>query len=178
MTDIDTCRYTKLIENYDSLDIEDSEVTKKRIEYLYKLYNLCSDEVRVEYIKRIENILDKEFNISICLLRNSEKTIEFGKKSLINSRNKKMLGKCLPIVLTLEKELLSILQQDVNNDNLKEWMLNYLKKYDNRLNLDKEVFNEYDVFNAYSQIGGRKAKFKFLLHAIKIKAVLSGAKEK
>ena len=181
MNDLTTCDYTKVIQYYKSLNRKDidAEITKVRIEYLYNLYNLCSDEVRNKFIKRVEDILSSRFDISICLKRNIDKIIEYGKDKLLNNNNKRLLGECLPIILTLEKELRSILNDKYeNNDDLEEWSTIYLNKYDDRFKMNQRDYDIYDIFNTYAKMGMRKYKFKMCVYGVKIAATLSGAKEK
>ena len=178
MTDIDTCRYTKLIENYDSLGIEDFKITKKRLEYLYKLYTMCTEEQIERFISRIEEVLETRLSFSIHL-ENIDKMIEFGRTRILNSENEERLGECLPVILVLEKELQNVCKPlEKVDDSINTWMLNYLRKYDKRLHISKDNYDEYDVLYAYSRIGFKQAIFETCIYGLKIKAYFANLKKK
>ena len=177
MIDITTCRYTTLIKNYKSLNTPDAILTKTRIEYLYNMYITCSDKQRNKFIEHIEKILDSRLFILIRL-ENPDRMAELGKDIILWSKNKERLGECLPIILVLEKELRNMLEDEKNDDDISIWLLNYLKKYDSRLHVDKEIFDEYDVLYEYSKLGCKRAKIKMGIYGLKIAAIFEPKKEK
>ena len=178
MIDINTCRYTTLIKNYKLLNTPDSEITKKRTELLNKLYMSCSDEQRDKFIKHIEEILASRL-VFPFRIENPNKMVDFGTSRVLKSKNKERLGECLPIVLVLEKELINIIKpEEIQDYDISIWVLNYLKKYDKRLCITKDSFDEYDVLYSYSRLGLKGALFKAYVFSLKFSAIFVSEKEK
>ena len=176
--DISTCDYRSIIKNYSSLNIPDEEITRYRLQYLYDLYYLCDDKnIKIKFIKHIENILLTRFGMSISLVRNIDKTVDLGYNTIAECNDSKFLGEILPILLVLEKEFIFIKDNRVDsNDNIENWMISYLSKYD-KLKLTKENNDVYDIFNAYAT-RVKKAKVIASIIKVKINAAISNVVKK
>ena len=174
MTELYDCDYTKVIEYYDTntTDINiDAKITRVRLEKLYNLYFSLNDENRIKYIKHMKNRLKERFDIDLPIDDNADEVINNGVSTIKESEDNKFLGEILPILLTLEKELLFVSKGITNdNDNIEKWTFNYLNRYD-KFKLKKENYDIYDVFDAYATIL-KKLKFIKAVIAAKVKKIL------
>lgn len=168
------CDYTKVIEYYDTnvTNIDtDAEITRVRLEKLYNLYFSLDDETRIKYIKHMKERLKERFNIKLPIDDNADEVIKNGVSTINESEDNRFLGEILPILITLEKELLFVSEGITNNnDNIEKWTFHYLNKYD-KFKLKKENYDIYDVFDAYATIL-KKLKFVKAVAAAKVKKIL------
>ena len=181
------CNYKDAIRIYNLLDEKtadiNAKIAKKRLRHLYKTYSKCSDSSRNAFVRRMESILEEHFGIDIGFgkLETADSIIERSQKFILKSKNTILLGKILPVILTIEKELLNGLRENSNDESIKgtkenynigPWAYKYLKRYASRLVIDGD-YDEYDVFDAYCKIGKRKLKFAACVRGIKIGALFS-----
>ena len=169
------CDYTKVIEYYQLLNnrsaLINADITKIRFEYLYRLYNLCSDDVRDKLISHIESNLNNRLGLSICIKRKFDDLIELSKYGVETSNNIRLLGELLPVVLVLEQEIMTLLDSNSEKYDISKCGYKYLRQYDSTLKLEKDDYDIYDVFNKFLT-ANRRAKFKTCIFAAKTAVTL------
>ena len=184
---LEECNYREVINIYNLLSRRTFEmnaaITKIRLKYLYTEYSKASIKKRQIFVLRMQKILSKQFGIEISYGRidSADKIIKKSKDYILDSNNIVLLGKILPVILTIEKELRSVksmTNDDIDTQDTKDgynigpFALAYLRGYDERLEVSNDDYTEYDVFNAYCNIGKRRCKVKMCLFGMKIGALL------
>ena len=167
---IRTCDYKRFLRIFSKLPNRSEHITLDnidlRVEHLVDKYNSCSNEVKHEFKKRLELILQQNFERRVKLdWPNVIDNFVIKRACYFITRNKETMGKLLPVTILLDIELdeaINYVQQknkNIRSDNkynelprlyntltaedqvsLKLWILSY---FDDKEPLRQEIVEKY-----------------------------------
>ena len=196
---IRTCDYKKFLRIFSKLPNRSEHVTLDnidlRVEHLVNKYNSCSDEVKHKFKKRLELIVQQNFDQPVKLdWPNIIDNLVIKRVCYFITRNKDTMGKLLPVTVLLDIELdevincVQIKNKTIRSDckyselpklyntlteedqvSLKLWILPY---FDNKEPLGQEIVEKYlqpDIdFYEIIKLSNKTARGKrFLLDLLK-----------